>query len=174
MGCSEVREATALNGAILLLNPKAYLIIALMFTQFLPASGADDPALIVWITTVFTLNNRLAFTICTRAGDLLTRRFRSAFGARLMNSFFVGMLADVAVWMRLRRLQPEDHGDLAKRRVQWLPARAPCAIMVTAAPSHISDSAPTKMLRRRQAACAVKPHRSIPLSPSDGSGPRLY
>jgi threonine/homoserine/homoserine lactone efflux protein len=102
-GTTEAREATALDGAILLLfNPKAYLIIALMFTQFLPASGANDPALVVWITLVFTLNNLLAFTVWTLAGDLLTRRFRSASGARLMNVVFGGMLAAVAIWMLLR------------------------------------------------------------------------
>jgi threonine/homoserine/homoserine lactone efflux protein len=102
-GTSEARHASALDGAILLfLNPKAYLIIALMFTQFLPASGANDPVLVVWITAVFTLNNLMAFTLWTLAGDLLTRRFRNASGARLMNSVFAGMLAVVAVWMLLR------------------------------------------------------------------------
>jgi len=100
---AEAQKATALDGAILLLlNPKAYLIIALMFTQFLPVSGASDPALVVWITAVFTLNNFLAFTVWTLAGDLLMRRFRSASGARKMNLVFGAMLAAVAVWMVLR------------------------------------------------------------------------
>ena len=102
-GTTEAREATAFDGAILLLfNPKAYLIIALMFTQFLPGSGGNDPALVVWITVIFTLNNFLAFTVWTLAGDLLTRRFRSASGARLMNVVFGVMLAAVAIWMLLR------------------------------------------------------------------------
>jgi len=102
-GTAKPREATALDGVILLLlNPKAYLIIALMFTQFLPASGAGDPALVIWITAVFTLNNLLAFTVWTLAGDLLTRRFRSAAGARPMNVGFGVMLAAVAVWMLVR------------------------------------------------------------------------
>ncbi len=100
---AEARRATVLDGAILLLlNPKAYVIIALMFTQFLPVSGANDPALVVWIATVFTLNNLLAFTVGTLAGDLLLRRFRSASGARRMNLAFGAMLAAVAVWMLLR------------------------------------------------------------------------
>ncbi len=94
------REASVLDGAVLLLlNPKAYLIIALMFTQFLPASGGSDPALVVVISLVFTLNNLLAFTLWTYAGDFLTRRFRSASGARPMNLLFGAMLAIVAVWM---------------------------------------------------------------------------
>ena len=99
----EARRATALDGAILLLlNPKAYLIIGLMFTQFLPKAAHSDPALVLWITTVFTLNNLLAFTVWTLAGDLLMRRFRSASGARVTNLCFGLMLAAVAVWMLLR------------------------------------------------------------------------
>lgn len=102
-GAAEAREATALDGAVLLLlNPKAYLIIALMFTQFLPASGAGNPALVIWITVVFTLNNLLAFTLWTLAGDLMMRRFRSGQAARGMNITFGAMLAAVAVWMLLR------------------------------------------------------------------------
>jgi len=97
------QQATAMDGAILLLlNPKAYVIIALMFTQFLPVTGASDPGLVVWITAVFTLNNLLAFTVWTLAGDLLMRRFRSASGARPMNLAFGVLLAAVALWMLLR------------------------------------------------------------------------
>ena len=102
-GTTEARQASVRDGAILLLlNPKAYLIIGLMFTQFLPAPGVYDPALVVWITVVFTLNNLLAFTVWTVAGDLLARRFRSASGARRLNVCFGAMLAAVAVWMLLR------------------------------------------------------------------------
>ena len=102
-GIAEARVATALDGAILLiLNPKAYLIVVLMFSQFLPASGARDAALVLWITTVFTVNNLVAFTIWTLAGDLLLRRFRSASVARPMNIAFGAMLAAVAIWMLLR------------------------------------------------------------------------
>ena len=102
-GIAEAREATALDGAILLiLNPKAYLIVVLMFSQFLPASGTSAAALVLWITTVFTVNNLVAFTIWTLAGDLLLRRFRSASVARPMNIAFGAMLAVVAIWMLLR------------------------------------------------------------------------
>ena len=68
---------SASDGAVLLiLNPKAYLIIALMFTQF-PCSQLRTlarPSLILWIATVFTLNNLVAFTVWTIAGDLLEPR----------------------------------------------------------------------------------------------------
>ena len=100
---AEARQATGMDGAVLLLlNPKAYVIIALMFTQFLPVSDVSDPGLVIWITTVFTLNNLLAFTVWTLAGDLLMRRFRSVSSARPVNLTFGVMLAAVALWMLLR------------------------------------------------------------------------
>lgn len=99
----EAKAATALDGAVLLvLNPKAYVIIALMFSQFLPASDGSAPARVLWITTVFTLNNLVAFTLWTLAGDMMLRQFRSASGARRMNLGFAVMLAAVALWMLLR------------------------------------------------------------------------
>ncbi|MGL5012083.1 MAG: LysE family translocator [Paracoccaceae bacterium] len=70
------RPAGFWDGAILLiLNPKAYVIIALMFTQFLNAKGADFLVLLTLITTVFTLNNLIAFTVWTVVGDALGRLF---------------------------------------------------------------------------------------------------
>lgn len=102
-GIAKAREATALDGAILLIfNPKAYLIVVLMFSQFLPPLGVSDAALVLWITTVFTVNNLVAFTIWTLAGDLLLRRFRSASAARPMNIAFGAMLFAVVIWMLLR------------------------------------------------------------------------
>lgn len=63
-GIAEARKATAFDGAILLiLNQKAYLIVVLMFSQFLPVLGARGAARVRWITTVFTVNNLVAFTI---------------------------------------------------------------------------------------------------------------
>lgn len=100
-GIAEPCEATILDGVVLLiLNPKAYLIAVLMF-QFLPASGVSDAVLVLWITTVFTVNNLVSFTIWTLAGDLLLQRFRSASAARPMNIAFGTMLAAVAIWMLL-------------------------------------------------------------------------
>ncbi|MGB3147497.1 MAG: LysE family translocator [Paracoccaceae bacterium] len=86
------------TGAILLLlNPKAYVIIALMFSQFLTV--AEGPATVVWITTVFTLNNLLAFTLWTLIGDRLAAQFRSERSARRLNTVFGVLLAGVALWM---------------------------------------------------------------------------
>ncbi len=92
------RAATALDGAVLLvLNPKAWLIIALMFTQFLPEGGALAPVL--WITLVFTLNNFVAFTLWSVAGDVLGRVFGDPAQAVWVNRAFALTLACVAGWM---------------------------------------------------------------------------
>jgi threonine/homoserine/homoserine lactone efflux protein len=97
------RRATCLDGAILLLfNPKAYLIIALMFTQFLPVETNSDTWLVLWITSVFTLNNLVAFTVWTVAGDVLMRRFRNERSARQLNIGSGFLLAAVALWILLR------------------------------------------------------------------------
>jgi threonine/homoserine/homoserine lactone efflux protein len=82
-GITEAREATALDGAFLLIfNPKAYLIVVLMFSQFLPASGMSDAGLVLWITTVLTVNNLEAFTIS---------RWQATFGC---GGFAVRLLRD--------------------------------------------------------------------------------
>ncbi|RKF16633.1 LysE family translocator [Roseovarius spongiae] len=100
-GATEATPAGFSTGVLLLLfNPKAYLIIALMFTQFVVA--ADDTGqwqLILVITTVFTLNNLLAFLAWTAAGDRLARQFREEQSAKWINRVFGAVLAAVAVWM---------------------------------------------------------------------------
>ncbi|MDF2231482.1 LysE family translocator [Albimonas sp. CAU 1670] len=85
---------------LLLFNPKAYVIMALMFTQFAAqAQGADAWRLVLVIATVFTLNNLVAFLAWTAAGDRLARRFREDRSARRINRSFGAVLAAVAVWM---------------------------------------------------------------------------
>lgn len=96
---AEARPAGFVDGAVLLLlNPKAYVIMALMFTQFL-GDSATGSALVLWIALIFTLNNALAFTLWTVAGDGLGRLFRSPERARVLNVGLSAMLAAVAVWM---------------------------------------------------------------------------
>lgn len=86
------------DGAILLLlNPKAYVIIALMFTQFLEAS--EDNRAIFLITSVFTINNLIAFTIWTALGDAISRQFRADASAKKLNILFSAVLVSVAIWM---------------------------------------------------------------------------
>lgn len=100
---SAARQATLRDGAILLLlNPKAYVIIALMFSQFLTPNSAAFGAEVIWITAVFTANNLLAFGVWTVAGDLLAKGFRSPQSARRINGLFGVMLAAVSVYMVLR------------------------------------------------------------------------
>ena len=95
-------KAGFLDGAsLLILNPKAYIIILLMFSQFGASGPADMATRVVLISLVFTLNNLLAFLLWTLAGDGLGRLFRSETSARRLNLVFAAVLAGVALWMML-------------------------------------------------------------------------
>lgn len=99
---TEARHASLFDGMILLvLNPKAYLIIALMFTQFTGTHAELQISLVLWITTVFTLNNLIAFSLWAYVGDRLALAFRHDARARQLNLFFGVVLAGVALWMLL-------------------------------------------------------------------------
>lgn len=92
MGKAEARPMGFAGGAALLvLNPKAYVIMGLMFTQF-----PGDRAWILWVTTVFTLNNLIAFVawslLGARLGPIVQR-------SRVLLAI---LLAAVALWMALR------------------------------------------------------------------------
>jgi len=90
--------AGALSGAILLiLNPKAWLILSLLFTQF----PGERPSDVAAITLIFTLNNLLAFVVWAIAGQSLSSLFRSETRARRVNLLFAASLACVAFWMLL-------------------------------------------------------------------------
>lgn len=91
------RAGVATGAALLLLNPKAYVIIALMFAQF--ADAAHGPVAVFWIATVFTLNNLVAFTFWTALGNRLAAICGDAHGARWLNTGLAASLAGVAVWM---------------------------------------------------------------------------
>ena len=101
-GAENARSAGFCTGAMLLLfNPKAYLIIALMFTQFVSSDVVAPWQLVLLITTVFTLNNLVAFLAWTAAGDWLARQFMHEQSAARINRIFGVVLAGVAVWMAL-------------------------------------------------------------------------
>lgn len=99
-GSETARPATFRDGVILLLlNPKAYIIIALMFTQFLEQSDAGRLVAVMVITTVFTFNNMIAFLVWTLIGDRIAGFFRTPESAGKLNAVFGAILAAVAVWM---------------------------------------------------------------------------
>lgn len=101
-GSGTAKPATFMDGVVLLiLNPKAYVIIALMFTQFLGPSEVEQVALVLLITTIFTFNNLIAFSIWGLVGDKLAGYFRTPESAQKLNMIFGIMLAAVAVWMLL-------------------------------------------------------------------------
>jgi threonine/homoserine/homoserine lactone efflux protein len=97
------QEPTVANfrdGVVLLvLNPKAYFIIAAMFTQFLGVESGHQILLVLWISTIFTLNNFIAFTSWTIVGDRLAILLRSETNAKIMNLGFGSLLAVAAIWM---------------------------------------------------------------------------
>jgi len=75
---------------LLLLNPKAYVLMALIYSQF----GAHGQ--VIWIATVFTANNIVAFCLFAWVGEMISSRFAAGpWGNRLLGA----MLAAVAVWM---------------------------------------------------------------------------
>ena len=94
---AEPRPMGALGGAwLLLVNPKAYVIIALMFSQFLRDGSRAE---VIHVATVFTLNNMLAFAVWAWAGDRLAQRLRAPRSARTLNRVLALLLAGVALWM---------------------------------------------------------------------------
>jgi threonine/homoserine/homoserine lactone efflux protein len=100
---AKARPASFMDGVVLLLlNPKAYVIITLMFTQFLAPGPVDQLVPVLVITTVFTLNNLLAFSLWTVAGEALAMLFARERSARRLNLLFGLMLAGVAIWMAVR------------------------------------------------------------------------
>ena len=99
-GQGEAKPAIFWDGVILLLlNPKTYIIIALMFSQFLSTDGGLKIANVLIISTIFTLNNLVAFSIWAAVVDKIANKFRTGEGARRLNLMFGTILAAVAVWM---------------------------------------------------------------------------
>ncbi len=88
------RVAGFWDGVVLLvLNPKAYVLMALMYSQF----GQADALL--WVATVFTLNNIVAFCLFALAGERIYARFARGQSGETANKVLAIMLAVVAVWM---------------------------------------------------------------------------
>ncbi|MFF9566229.1 LysE family translocator [Streptomyces sp. NPDC014685] len=88
------------DGAIvLLMNPKAYYIITVMFMQFLAPSAGSNVTAVLVITAVFTANNLAAFMVWALGGRALTALFRSEPAKRWIDYLFASSLIGVAVWM---------------------------------------------------------------------------
>lgn len=83
-----------LAGAILLLfNPKAYAIIAAMFAAF--ANINQTLVGLGFISSIFTLNNLIAFALWAIAGQALLGPLKS----RLANLLYAIAFFAVAIWM---------------------------------------------------------------------------
>lgn len=83
---------------LLVLNPKAFVIIAVMFTAFLhPRTSTTSD--IVWISTIFTLNNLVAFALWAGFGQVLSSLVStSRQRARVDQAFGLGLVG-VGVWL---------------------------------------------------------------------------
>ncbi len=83
---------------LLLLNPKAYVIISAMFAAFL-TPGASSTWDVVWITTIFTVNNLIAFALWAAFGQALSRAVSTnAQRVRLDQVFGLGLVG-VGSWL---------------------------------------------------------------------------
>ena len=56
---------------------------------------------VILITTIFTINNLIAFSIWAMIGDKIAVYFRTPESVQKLNIFFGIMLASGAVWMFL-------------------------------------------------------------------------
>ncbi|GLY65814.1 LysE family translocator [Amycolatopsis taiwanensis] len=86
---------------VLLLNPKAYYIVSVLFTQFLRPPTNDDVSTVLAITVVFTLNNLVAFIVWALGGRALTALFRSERSRRWIDYLFAATLIGVGIWMAI-------------------------------------------------------------------------
>ena len=95
---SKSTKCSFTDGVILLiLNPKAYVIISLMFSIFLDGSG--NIFKIFLISFIFTVNNCVSFTLWTLFGDLIGSKFRNEKYSKILNNTFSLSLFLVALWM---------------------------------------------------------------------------
>lgn len=87
---SPIRATVHDGAALLALNPKAWAIMAALFAQYPDAAWPT----IIQVSTIFTLNNAIAFAVWTLAGHTLLGRIRHSLWA---NRAFAILLAGVAV-----------------------------------------------------------------------------
>ena len=91
-------NCTFMDGVVLLLfNPKAYVIISLMFTMFL--DNSQNIFKIILISLIFTVNNCVSFTLWTLFGDLIGAKFRNKKYSKILNNMFSLMLFLVGIWI---------------------------------------------------------------------------
>lgn len=100
IGSARMRVGFMDGVMILVFNPKAYLIIALLFSQFLTATDAQFGQVFA-ISMVFTLNNLIAFLIWTLAGATLSCLLGGGNSGRGINLLFSFCLFGVAIWLLL-------------------------------------------------------------------------
>lgn len=96
------RMAGMAQGALLLaLNPKAYIIILMVFSEF----GTTSAKLTFWdafiITAILTVNNLLAFILWSFAGYFGASALRQILGGSQIHKIFALLLAITGLWLLL-------------------------------------------------------------------------
>ncbi|MEZ5825271.1 MAG: LysE family translocator [Geminicoccaceae bacterium] len=99
--CIQGRPGVAEGALLLLLNPKAWMIIASMFATFLDGDRPADASRVLAISTIFTANNLVAFMLWTVAGERLRRMLDNERRARIFNLVMGLMLVAVGLTMFL-------------------------------------------------------------------------
>ena len=95
-------KITFLDGMLILLsNPKGYLIMTLLFSQFTPAEDQNKLQFIIFAAVVFTLNNFFAVCIWTIGGNGIAKLLHSQKSQKLLNVIFGTMLILVAISLNL-------------------------------------------------------------------------
>lgn len=89
------------GAVVLLLNPKAYYIIAVMFAQFLRPPLDEDLVAVLTITIIFTINNLIAFVVWAFAGQGLAALFRGERSKKWIDYAFAATLVGVGIWTAL-------------------------------------------------------------------------
>lgn len=82
------RSGIVAGALLLLFNPKAWVILSLLFSQF----PAGNTLSLLAITLIFTLNNLVAFILWALLGVGLARLFHNPASARLLNMLFAAAL----------------------------------------------------------------------------------
>ena len=94
------RTASFFDGAVVfLLNPKAYMSITLSFSLFVDEFGLDPMSSVLILSTIFVLNNFIAFHLWALLGQNITERLSNDKFAKVTNKVFAGLLFSVSIWI---------------------------------------------------------------------------
>ncbi len=96
------RTATFFDGILIFfLNPKAYISLSLAFSLFVESFGFPSLPSVLILSTVFVINNMLAFHLWALLGQNIASRLSNRQFANATNTVFAILLVAVAFWIVL-------------------------------------------------------------------------